>query len=351
MPDLRLTRVLCLLLAAALGSAACDRTPTDPALEPGLDSPQSSVFAAAPTSLPKLLQGAIARVEAQQGSAGVRKLLSDWRRLNDDARTALTEGDRQLAQSRIDAVRTEELRIVSSVLGDRGVHQVVRDVALGLAWGRLDWSAAEASGKDLSQARDLADQITKLLLNANRALGVRDYPTALDHATRASDRLDGLRHFLIALYRIPGLETMFGDAVAQINRERDVESARTLLSASDLLNEEARVALRSGNRERARQKLEAARQEQIRIVLRVKGPGVVAPLLGQIDDGIASTRPRIARLTDTRLAQRATRMVAEAASLGTRARMALNRGDAATSLDLASHAAGVVNALQHLLPR
>jgi hypothetical protein len=29
----------------------------------------------------------------------------------------------------------------------------------------------------------------------------------------------------------------------------------------------------------------------------------------------------------------------------------LNQRDAATALDLASHAAGLVNALQHLLPR
>jgi hypothetical protein len=351
MTDLRRCLLAPLLLVMAIGSAACDRTPTDPALEPGLDLPQSSVFAAAPTSLPRLLQRAIARVELQQGSAAVRRLLTDWRSLNDEAREALTDGDRQLAQSKIDAVRVEELRIVSTVLGAHGVQQVVREVALGLAHGRLDWGVAESAGKDLSQARDLADQVTRLLYNANRAIEVGDYPTALDHATRASDRLDGLTHFLIALYRIPGLETMFTDAVARVTRERGLAAAKTLVGASDQVNADARAALRSGDRERARQKLEAARKEQIRVVLRVSGPGVVAPLLAQVDAGIAATRPRIARLGDTRLAPRATRMLSEAASLRARARLALNRGDAATALDLASHAAGVVNALQHLLPR
>jgi len=44
-------------------------------------------------------------------------------------------------------------------------------------------------------------------------------------------------------------------------------------------------------------------------------------------------------------------MLNEAASLNARARTSYSSGNHATALDLASHAAGLVNALQHLFPK
>jgi hypothetical protein len=197
----------------------------------------------------------------------------------------------------------------------------------------------------------MAGQAAELVSRAHAALRGSDYTAALDQATRASDVLDGVTHFLITLERIPALETQFAEAAARLSRERGSLAAQRMLVRLDAANQEARAALRSGDRERARQRLEVVRQEQIRIVLDVHGSRAVSRLLDQVETGLLATRPRIDELAQTRPAERANRMLAEAGSLHARAQRAFARGDPARALDLASHAAGLINAVRHLLPR
>jgi hypothetical protein len=309
------------------------------------------VYASSATSLSQLFRKAVDRIETEQGADAARRLLSEWRRLREDTREALTQGDRQAAQATIAALRAEEIRITRLVLGDAAIAKVIRDVSASLERVQAEWRQSSSGGKDVSRARSLASQVGELLADANAALDRDDPATALDRGTRASDMLDGLIHFLIALHRIPGLETIYSDMVARLGRERDAASVQALLSRVDQLDTEARDALRRGQRERARVRLEAVRKEQIRLVLSVQGPAVVTRLLNQVDASIALTRPQLAGHAEVGMVQRAALMLGEAASLNTRARKALQSGDATAALDLGSHAASMINALQHLLPR
>ena len=345
---------LVLLIAAAV-FAACDRTPTDPALsDPAAallaGTSETSVYATSPTSLHSLFGVAVRRIAQTQGSTGVVRVLGNWQRLTEEARSALKAGDRQSSQARVAAIRAEEIRTVLRVLGATTAPRVTAEVGAGLGKVRIDLIALEAAGIDVSRPKQSSVQVADLLQKANRALENRDVASALDYATQASDLLDGVLHAMIALRRIPALETLFADATQTYERKRGAEALHELLARFDQTNLEARVALRAGDRVVATEKLEAARREQIRIVLSVLGPDVVGTLVQKVSLGIDSTRTRISTVADPVIAERARKMLAEAKSLNVRARSALTAREAAQALDLASHSAGLVNALQHLTP-
>jgi hypothetical protein len=344
-----------LLLVVAAVSAACDRTPTDPAqLDPAAallaGTTESSVYASSPTSLHNLFGVAVSRIAQKQGPQGIIRLLGNWQRLNTEARDALKSGDRQSAQNKVAAVRAEEIRTVLRMLGPGTASRVTTDVAVGLAKVRLDLASMESSGIDVTRAKSSSMQVSDLLQKANAALEDRDDATALDQATQASDLLDGVLHVMIALHRIPALETLFTEATAKYEREHSAEALKVMLAPFDKENQQAHAALRAGDRVVAGEKLESARREQIHVVLTVLGPESVGSLLQKVDAGIDSTRTHIARIGDPTVAERARKMLSEAQSLNARAREAWRAKEPANALDLASHSAGLVNALQHLTP-
>jgi hypothetical protein len=71
----------------------------------------------------------------------------------------------------------------------------------------------------------------------------------------------------------------------------------------------------------------------------------------QVDAAAAAARDRLAERSEPLTTDRVGRMLGQATDLNRRASRAADRGDFAEALDLASHAAGLVNAAQHLLPR
>jgi hypothetical protein len=292
----------------------------------------------------------VRRIAQKQGPQGIIKQLGNWQRLNEEARAALKEGDRQSAQTKVGAVRNEEIRIVLRTLGANTAQRTVTEVGIGLAKVRVDLASLEGGGIDITRAKSSATQVSELLLKANAALQERDPARALDQATQASDLLDGVLHVMIGLHRIPALEALFAEATQRFERAQGSESLQRLLAPFDQQNQDARAALRAGDRVAANEKLEAARREQIRVVLAVLGPSVVNALVARVDAGIDSTRTRIATIADPVIADRARKMLAEAQSLNARARSAWKDRQPDGALDLASHSAGLVNALQHLTP-
>lgn len=343
------------LLLAAVTFLGCDRTPTDPALdaEPVLlgESPEAAVFAPSATSLEPLLRTAVASIERERGSSAARRMLADWQRLQAEARLAVRSGQRVDAQARVAAIRAEEIRIVLLVLGNHGARHVIEAVSAAHHRLRAELDSAAAAGRNVMRARQLAVPVSDLLQRAHRAWQARDAATALDLATQASDRLDEVTHFLIALDRIPALETLYAEVIATVERVRGRDGLTHLLGRLNQLNEEARAAMLAADRAAATRTLEAARREQIRIVLEQRGHGVVGPVIEAVDTMLASTRLRLKAMERSRLIEHAQRMLAEASDLNARARQLRLRGDHAGALDLASHAAGLVNAAQHLIPR
>ena len=349
------TRIGRLLLVSTVLLAGCDRTPTDPVVDEQSDllgaAASESLFAPSPTSLSSLLRTAVAKVEREQGTTVARQLLANWTRLNEELQAAARSGNRQVAQAKLAAVRAEEIRIVLLVLGTGTAERTITTVATNFAHTRIALSAAEAAGKDVSRTRALVSQVSEALVKANGGLQTRNYAVALDYATQASDLLDALNRFLLTLSAIPTVETLLNDAVAKVTREQGREAAVTLLATLTRLNEEVARALRAGDRQAAQAKLEAARKEQIRIVLLVLGNGVAQQTIERVEAGITSLKNRLSLVAEPRIVQRGQTMLAEAASLNTRAKSARAAGDHATALDLAGHAAGLLNALTLLLPR
>ena len=346
-------RVVLLVGLAAL--TGCDRTPTDLALDGVIDaallnaSVENPVFAQSPTSLAQLLRSAIAKVESERGAGASRRLLENWQKLQDEARAAVRAGNRAEAMARIEAIRAEEIRIVLLVLGEPTAQRVISAVTAAESRLRSDLTRAEAAGKDVMRARELAVPVTTLLQQAVRALQARDPAKALDFATQASDRLDVVTHYLIALDRIPTVETLFADAVATVTREQGRDATTTLLATLNQLKDEARAAMLAGDRAETGRKLEAVRREQIRIVMELLGEGVVETMIQRVDAGIVSTRTRLANATEPRLVEHARRMLTEAVDLNARAKALRTRDDQIGALDLASHAAGLINALRHFV--
>jgi hypothetical protein len=344
---------LALLLVVVSG---CDRTPTDPTLQRSnralLDpAVRASVYAPSSTALPELFRKATTKVLLDHGPDAQRRLLRNWRLLNEQAEAALKGGDRHLAADGIAAVRSEEIRTVLRVLGADVAGRTVRMVGATLDDTRQRLNGADAKGKPTTRARVQVTHIDALLIQAEQALSAGNAELALDLATKASDDLDTIIHFLISLDRVAGVETMFTDVVASITRERGGSAARALTAKLEQFNAETNNALQRGNRDRTRQFLELARREQIRIVLEAHGPSVVTRLMQQVDAAAAAARDRLAERSEPMTTDRVGRMLGQATDLNRRARRAADRGDFGEALDLASHAAGLVNAAQHLLPR
>ena len=343
-----------MILLAVLALAACDRTPTDPALldvDAALkETAESAVFAAAPTSLHHLFGKAVARVARSGNRAAFRDALSKWRHLNEQARSALTSAERPVAHEKVAAVRSAELEFVVRTLGNAAVAKVASDVGLGLAQVRLQIAAEEQTGTDITRAQSMAGDVSALLHRANQAIEAGDYISVLDYATQASDQLDAVAHFLIDLHRIPTLETFVAEARHTYGRERGATALAELQSDLKRLNDEARTALRAGDRTLAAELLDDVRTEQIRMVLNVLGADVVESLIEQVEAGVGANRKRVATIPDAQLHLRVNKMLAEATSLNRRARAAWAAQDPAAALDLASHSAGLVNAVRHLIP-
>ncbi|MGQ0562074.1 MAG: hypothetical protein ACT443_09395 [Gemmatimonadota bacterium] len=335
--------------------AACDRAPTGPELDEvaallSLSKPSGAANSRIGNStLPALFRESIARVEAQQGRAGVEAQLSDWRRLQEELKTEAVMSSRAAIQARLEAVHEEELQVVLRVLGGRAITRALGEANVGLAEAQAHIAAAAASGEDMSAAQLVVEQVAAKITAARRAIAISQSREALAAASEAASQLAGLRYFLIDARRIPGLETLFPQAVTRLSAEARQGEAEKALKALEPLKARTSAALRTGDRSAAHELLAQLRSEQIRIVLSVLGKRSAAQLIERVDERAPEVAAKVAALeVKGRDIVRLERMVNESRDMGQRARAALEQGDAATALDLGSHAAGLLNAVQHL---
>jgi hypothetical protein len=345
---MRSTLARCSLLCAlALPHAACEEVP----LEPFTDGASGiaafdDVRATAPPPLSSeaLLRAAVAQVHRERGLAAAQQLVAELRRLHDALADARRLGDRERVGRLQAAVRAEELRVVLHVFGDEVVDRTVAGVAQALELLRTQ--LRETNG-DREQLGRMADEITALVDMARAAAARGEAQGALDFATRAALKLDAARRAFVAAHRIIALEELFQRAVLKVADERGREAAAALVAAHARLLEDARAAMRAGDRAAAQARLEAARQEQIRIVLAVFGTEVAGRVLAEVGAALGELGTAIEALaakgSDVDPFER---MLRSAAALLARSRSAHVSGNAASALDLASHAAGLLDALR-----
>lgn len=341
------------LLMIGVLAAACDRGATGPEMDDVANLLAAARPAAANariynSTLPALFREAVARVEDRQGPAGRAALLEDWRRLQHELETEAVTSSRAAVQARVEAIHNEELRIVESVLGTRALTKVIGDANVGLAEARAAIIAAEAGGQDVSAANSVLAEASAHMTAARRAVALGENRPALDAASKAAALLAGLHYFLVESRRIAGLEALVPQALTRLKPVAGA-TADPALEQFEQLSGRARAALRSGNRADAQAVLTELRAQQVQLVLRALGPEAAERLTKQVTERAKEVAVTVASLRTTgRDVVKLERMLHEATDMNLRATNAYRAGDAVTALDLASHAAGLLNAVQHL---
>ncbi|HUP90175.1 MAG TPA: hypothetical protein VM100_12515 [Longimicrobiales bacterium] len=329
-----------LILSATL-IAACDQAPT------GLPA-NLSESSAYKNTLPALFREAIDKTNAEQGAEGVDILLAEWRSKDKQLKKRAPGASRAEIQNDLDALHGAELRVVLSSLGGGVITRALSDIKVSLAQSEALMESARLGGMAPAGA-NIINQVREKVRLAEAAAHHGKLVDALDIATQGSTILSGLDYYLVEVRRIGGIEALYPKAV-EAARSGDDDSAATLLRATEAANDAARVALRSGDRQAALQKLEAARKGQIELVLHTLGPSAANALVREADDRTRALRDSLTTMRkngDDVL--RFERMLREATDLARRARIAADANDYQSAIDLGSHAAGLLNALQHLI--
>lgn len=335
--------------------AACDHAPTDPNVDVEALISANNPGAAAgikplTSTLPALFRESIAKIEGRDGHLGVEALLSDWRKLQNDLKDQAPSLNRSAIQAKVQAIHNEEVRVVLQTLGSPVLTRVMSDVNVGLAETETQISLARMAGANLSNVAPVLDQVREKAAAARGLISAGENQRALDLAAQAATLLSGVEYYLVESQRITGVEGLFPLAVAKLNADPNLSAnAREALKQAQLAESVARATLRSGERSATHARLAQARAQQINVVLQAFGSDAATHLISQIDARLTIMRATIDSLetagTDV---VRYERMLREATDLATRARDAARKGDSATALDLGSHAAGMLNALQHL---
>jgi hypothetical protein len=330
-----------LLLAASL-LAACDSTPVDPSdpradLAVALFGEDAVAAAKVPMSLPGLVQSSIYRVYSEHGAAAARTVVADLRRLQELTRTASAITEFETLASRQRALHAEQLNLVLKVLGEdvaAAVITAVRDDSR-----RLHERLGSLTGDGAERPRELLAHVAELIVDAESAFDSGARRVALDAATRAAALIDEARIAVAESRRVPGLDELFRMA------SRGATGAdAAVLDTYRRLQQAAQEEIRAGDRLRAHEALAAVRAEEIRVTLHVLGEQAVHELVARTAHSLTEVRAELAYASGD--VSRLDRMAGSASELVERARLALLQDDAALALDLASHAAGLVNTVR-----
>jgi len=278
----------------------------------------------------------------------VDALLQEWRGLQDDLTRIAPNAQREVVQAKLDAIHARELQIVLRTFGDQVVTRVLNDASQGLGAAQAQLEAA-GQAADMTSVLSVVRQVREKMAAARAAVAANDMTRALDEGAEAVTLVSGLNFYLVELQRINGLEVLFPRAVETLAQQPHDARTQGLLAAADRASAAAGNAMRLGDREAAQTQLRQARAEQIDVVLAVLGTSAASQLVRQTGTRITLLRGMMDSLDARgRDVTRYKRMLGEANDLSTRAALALEKGNAATALDLGSHAAGMLNALQHL---
>lgn len=196
------TRSIALALVCTAALAACEQNPSEPALEiaqatewsgADLAAAANSETRSAP-SLRHLVRRALAKVKHEQGEDAARALAANLVQLHQEARAAHEAGDRETVRAKRQAAHLESARIVTRVFGTTPAERAT--AALGAAVAKIDEriAAAEAEGRDVTRAKQLASRLATLHAEASEALTAGNPALALDRAARGLEVLQRLQH-------------------------------------------------------------------------------------------------------------------------------------------------------------
>jgi hypothetical protein len=317
---------LVLLGALALAPTACEDMPAGPdALEA---ITESGGVGGTGLSLRDLFAAAMFQLQREEGQDTAVAVLRRWR----EARENQPE---------------DHLQALEAATVVRAFGPGVVDRASAVVSGELS-EATLTSGRILAKDGRDPGELTRALDSASVALGAartvqRDEPElALIALQAAADQLARVRVALVDAERFPTLEELYRSALdaagEQYTRARGDEAR---------LVADVERASSDGNIERRYSALEALRNHRAQFTVQVLGPDAGRNLLAEIASGIAEMRPLLDSLdrsgTDV---IRDRRMLEAAAAIRDRGEAALHNSDPVLALDLATHAAGVLDELR-----
>lgn len=184
------------LLVLGLLLSACEPTPTSPAVEAdGLELALTAEPARGERYVPllhRLFGEAVRKVETERGAEAARQLAAEHLRLSRAAGEARAAGDTATARRLAQEAQGVAARVVARVFP--GAAERV----LGLVGTQLEKltariAAAEAEGRDVARAKELAQRVRRLAAAARAELGSERAVAALLHATQAADLLASLK--------------------------------------------------------------------------------------------------------------------------------------------------------------
>jgi hypothetical protein len=322
------TRCLCNLLlvgALALAPIACEDMPAGPdALEA---ITESGGVGGTGLSLRDLFAAAMFQLQREEGQDSAVAVLRRWRDMREN--------------------QPEDLQALEAATVVRAFGPAVVDRASAVVSGELS-EAGLTSGRVLAKEGLDPGELTAALDSAAVALATarsirRDQPElALIALQAAADQLARFRVALVDAERFPTLEELYRSALQgageQYTRARGDEAR---------LMADVERASSDGNIERRYDALAALRGHRAQFTVQVLGPEAGRNLLAEIAAGIEEMRPLLDSLDRAGadvLQDR--RMLEAAAAIRDRGEAALNNSDPVLALDLATHAAGVLDELR-----
>ena len=361
--------VLLLLLAAA-----CDRSPTAVASPDSADgiatlaaavdgllmSDKGGSAMAPGGSLDGLLHQAVDRVTHDQGKEAASKLLTTLSQLLNDAARAAKARDTATARLKLAAARTEEIRIIVSVLGSEAVSSYLASAADRAREWHQKLDDLAKGGRDVAQGRVMLATADGDIASAGVALKATppDLTTALDLAAQATDLLNALAAMLgkspaPAPQPPPPAWSVTGEfsaALAQISHDRGAAAATAIRDQVTQLEAAAKAALKARDTATANQKLAQARALEITTIIETLGKPAVDAALAAVDAALADVRKQLdaARSAGKNVGALADELD-RAAALERQALDAAGKGQLATAFDLANQAGeSVMRAVKRL---
>lgn len=320
--------LLCFALLGALSAAAaCEDLPAGPG---GLDALVEGNAVAGGLSLRDLFGAALFRVQREEGTDSAVAVLSRWRAARDGGAGGAV-------------VREIEAGTVLRAFGDGVVDQAAAVLAGEVREADLAVSRVLAEGGEMdvgSVQREL--EAAGAALSRARAASADSPVSALLVLDEAAARLSEIRARLVAATGLPTLDALYDRALERAGERAGAARATeaTLLAAIDSAVATSGIDVRY-------EAQAALRRHRAAFAVDVLGNDVGSDILTDVTDELARLRPQLDSLHEAGFdVARDRRMAEAAAAIAERAGVAMRDGDPVRALDLAAHAAGLVDELR-----
>lgn len=328
LPSLRyMKRPLALAIAVSIAfGAACEDMPAGPDAVEAITRSQD--LGGAGLSLRDLFTAAMFRMQREEGTDTAISVLREWREVREDSTGAVD-------------VRNLEASTVVRAFGDGVVDQAAAVVSGELHEASLAAERVMSVTGDVPEARSALDSAARAIAGA-RALRPQSAERALLALDDAAQQLARLRVSLVDADRFPTLDELYARALETDGA--DVPFAQAAESELVAGVEKARTEEDVNGHYTA---LEALRRHRAAIVVNALGEEIGRRLLVELDAQIARLASALdegdERNSDVLVDRR---MLDTVTQIRDRALAAMDNGEPAIALDLATHAAGLLDEIR-----